>query len=84
MLIRAGFSGPRRLVVPGGQVLERTVDDVVASVFSMSFSAPHLFGTRRGDFEADLRRLLAEFSPAGRFSERLPSTEVFVWGNDHA
>jgi SAM-dependent methyltransferase len=79
---RAGLSGPRRLVVPGGQALERTVDDVVAWVFSMSFSAPHLFEGRRDDFEGDLRRLLREASPAGRFSERGPSTEVFVWRKD--
>ncbi|GGS78292.1 class I SAM-dependent methyltransferase [Streptomyces violaceus] len=79
---RAGFSGPRRLVVPGGQVLERTFDDVVAWVFSMSFSAPHLFEGRRDDFEADLRLLLREASPPGRFSERAPSTEVFVWRKD--
>jgi hypothetical protein len=76
---RAGFSGPRRLVVPGGQVLERTFDDVVAWVFSMSFSAPHLFEGRRDDFEADLRLLLREVAPSGRFSERAPSTEIFVW-----
>jgi SAM-dependent methyltransferase len=81
---RAGFSGPQRHVVPGGQALVRTGDDVVAGVFSMSFSAPHLFGSRRDDFEADLRRLLREASPSGRFSERLPSTEVFVWGRDPA
>ncbi|MFD5320443.1 class I SAM-dependent methyltransferase [Streptomyces sp. NPDC127098] len=79
---RAGFHGPGRHVVPGGQALERTVDDVVAGVFSMSFSAPHLFGTDRDGFEADLRRLLNEASPAGRFSERQPSTEVFVWWRD--
>lgn len=30
-------------------------------------------------FEADVRRLLKEASPSGRFSERQPSTEVFVW-----
>ncbi|MFC8194527.1 class I SAM-dependent methyltransferase [Streptomyces sp. NPDC057298] len=76
---RAGFAGPERHVVPGGQVLERTSDDVVAGVFSMSFSAPHLFGPRRDDFEADLRRVLREASPSGLFSARLPSTEVFVW-----
>jgi SAM-dependent methyltransferase len=76
---RAGFTGPERHVVPGGQALERTHDDVVAWVFSMSYSAPHLFGTRRDHFEADLRRLLREVSPSGRFSERQPSTEVFVW-----
>ncbi|MFE3140570.1 class I SAM-dependent methyltransferase [Streptomyces scopuliridis] len=79
VLGRAGFSGPERYVVPGGQALERTCGDVLAWVFSTSSSAPHLFGTRRGDFEADLSRLLRETSPAGRFSERQPSTEVFVW-----
>ncbi|MFD9499979.1 class I SAM-dependent methyltransferase [Streptomyces sp. NPDC060035] len=79
VLARAGFSGPQRHVVPGGQALERTCDDVVAGVFSMSFSAPHLFGTRRDDFEADVRRLLRQVSPSGLFSERQPSTEVFVW-----
>jgi SAM-dependent methyltransferase len=81
---RAGFSGPQRHVVPGGQPLERTVDDAVAGVFSMSFSAPHLFGPRRDAFEADLRRLLREVSASGRFSERRPSTEVFVWWKDRA
>jgi hypothetical protein len=84
VLARAGFSAPQRHVVPGGQPLERTADDAVAGVFSMSFSAPHLFGPRRDAFEADLRRLLRDVSPSGRFSERLPSTEVFVWWNDPA
>ncbi|MFJ9032063.1 class I SAM-dependent methyltransferase [Streptomyces sp. NPDC102274] len=79
VLRRAGFSGPERYVVPGGQALERSCDDVLSGVFSMSSSAPHLFGTRRGGFEADLGRLLRETSPSGRFSERRPSTEVFVW-----
>ncbi|MFJ9025332.1 class I SAM-dependent methyltransferase [Streptomyces sp. NPDC102259] len=79
VLARAGFTGPQRHVAPGGQPLERTADDVVAGVFSMSFSAPHLFGTRRDDFEADLRRLLRDASASERFSERRPSTEVFVW-----
>ncbi|RKT55733.1 class I SAM-dependent methyltransferase [Saccharothrix australiensis] len=78
---RAGFSGPRRHVLPGGQVVERTCDDVVAWVYSNSSSAPHLFGARRGGFEADLGRLLRAASPSGRFSERLPSTEVVVWRN---
>ncbi|MGJ6966321.1 class I SAM-dependent methyltransferase [Streptosporangium sp. G11] len=84
VLAGAGFSGPQRHVVPGGQALERTCDDVVAGVFSMSFSAPHLFGTRLDDFEADLRRLLREASSSGLFSERRPGTEVFVWWRDPA
>ncbi|MFH8612870.1 class I SAM-dependent methyltransferase [Streptomyces sp. NPDC018029] len=81
---RAGFSGPRRLVVPGGPTLERSADDVVAGVFSLSSSAPHLFGTELDRFEADLRRLLRKASASGRFSEPSPSTEVFVWWNDTA
>ncbi|MFG2522193.1 class I SAM-dependent methyltransferase [Streptomyces sp. NPDC048527] len=82
VLTRAGFAGPQRHVVPGGQPLERTADDLVAGVFSMSFSAPHLFGTGLDAFETDLRRLLREVSPSGRFSERGPSTEVFIWRTD--
>jgi hypothetical protein len=75
---RAGFTDAERHVVPGGQALERTIDDAVAGVFSMSFSAPHLFGARRDEFEAELRRLLHEASASGVFSERQPSTEVLV------
>ncbi|MFI6473088.1 class I SAM-dependent methyltransferase [Streptomyces sp. NPDC050516] len=84
VLTRAGFTGPDRHVVPGGQPLERTSDDVVAWVFSMSYAAPHLFGVRAEAFEADVRRLLKEASPSGWFSERQPSTEVFVWRNGPA
>ncbi|SOE06834.1 class I SAM-dependent methyltransferase [Streptomyces sp. Ag109_G2-15] len=79
IIARAGFLGPERHVVPGGQVLERSEDDVVASTFSMSYSAPGLFGPQRDAFETDLRRLLRSSSPTGRFCERGPSTEVFVW-----
>lgn len=79
VLGRAGFLGPERYVAPGGQVLERDVDDVVAWVFSMSSSAPGLFGPHREAFETDLRALLRAASPAGRFCERGPGTEVFVW-----
>ncbi|NHI11664.1 3-demethylubiquinone-9 3-methyltransferase [Streptomyces sp. KO7888] len=79
ILAGAGFAGPYRHVVPGGQAMVRTCDDVVAGVFSMSFSAPHLFGDRLPAFERDLRLLLREVSPSVRFSERRPGTEVFVW-----
>ncbi|MFF8783011.1 class I SAM-dependent methyltransferase [Streptomyces sp. NPDC015140] len=82
VLAGAGFAGPYRHVVLGGQALVRTGDDVVAGVFSMSFSAPHLFGDRLDAFEAELRGLLREVSPSGRFSERQPGTEVFVWPRD--
>lgn len=79
VLSRAGFAAPQRLRVPAGAVLERTVDDVVATVYSLSFSAPHLFGERRGRFEDDLRGLLHRSADHGIFAERVPDTELFLW-----
>jgi SAM-dependent methyltransferase len=81
VLGRAGFAGPEHHIIAGGQALVRTCDDVVAWAFSMSYSAPHLFGLRRDEFEADLRRLLVVASPSGQFSERQPSTDAVVWRN---
>lgn len=68
----AGFAGPEVVSVPGWGLTERTTEQVVAHVLSMSQSAPHLFGDRLPAFEADLRALLARTSPSGRFSVRLP------------
>lgn len=79
VLARAGFAGPEQRVVAGGEVLVREVDDLVAHTFSLSYAAPHLFGERLVEFEADLRALLLEVSPSGQFSERLPSTELRIW-----
>lgn len=79
VLRRAGFLGPRHERVPANGVLPRSADDVVAWVYSQSGSAPHLFADRADAFEADLRRLLRDASPANRFAERPPDTEVFVW-----
>ncbi|MGW0663992.1 hypothetical protein [Streptodolium elevatio] len=76
---RAGFRGPEHHIAPGGQPLERSSDDIVAGVFSMSLSAPHQFGDRRAEFEADLRNLLRCSSPGELFSERQPATEVHIW-----
>jgi SAM-dependent methyltransferase len=74
----AGFGPPRRLEVGGGVRL-RSEDEVVASVFSLSFAAPHLFGDRRDEFEQDLRALLAEASRDGQFAERMREIAVEVW-----
>lgn len=79
VLEQAGFGDFEGHLLPGGAHLERTADAVVAEVFSLSGSAPHLFGARRARFEADLRRLLAEVSPSGLFSRRQPSTEMRIW-----
>ena len=74
----AGFTGPVRFEVDGG-VHGRTEDQVVASVFSLSFAAPHLFGSQLASFEAELRALLRAASPDGRFAERMGEMTVEVW-----
>jgi SAM-dependent methyltransferase len=79
VMAAAGFAGPRRIEIARGEVFERSEDDVVASVFSLSSAAPHLFGDRLGAFEADLRALLRRASPDGRFAERAREVELVLW-----
>ncbi len=74
----AGFTGPTRLEVPGW-VVDRDADEVVASVFSMSYAAPHLFGERVGQFEHQLRSMLDKASPTGQFSEEMREVAVELW-----
>jgi ubiquinone/menaquinone biosynthesis C-methylase UbiE len=78
----AGFVGPRRREVPRW-IVDRGVEDVVASVFSLSCAAPHLFGDRVTRFEGDLRTLLATASPTGQFSEEMREIAVDFWWPDH-
>lgn len=75
----AGFAGPELVVVPDGRTIVRSADDLVAETFSLSSTAPHLFGVRLSQFEADLRRILAEASPDGTFAVRLPDNELKIW-----
>jgi ubiquinone/menaquinone biosynthesis C-methylase UbiE len=75
----AGFLPAQAVTVPDQRIIERTIDDVVARVFSSSSTAPHLFGDRREDFEIDMREVLAQVSPAGRFSVRLPDNILRIW-----
>ena len=74
-----GFSEAEIVPLGGGDILVRTADDLVAATFSNSGSAPHLFGERLGEFEAELRAVLAEASPAGLFAIRTGETELRVW-----
>jgi SAM-dependent methyltransferase len=76
---QAGFLPAETVTVPDQRAVEQTADDIVARVFSSSSTAPHLFGDRRDDYEADLRKILAQASPAGRFSVRLPDNIVRIW-----
>jgi SAM-dependent methyltransferase len=74
----AGFTGPTRLTVPGRSI-ERSAEQIVAAVLSLSSSAPHLFGERLTGFTTELRGLLAEASPEGVFAEEMGSIDVDVW-----
>jgi len=79
IMVEAGFRGPTRLAAGGGRVLGRTEDEVVASVYSRTGSAPHLFGARLPEFESDLRALLRGTASDGRFCEREREIELVIW-----
>jgi hypothetical protein len=66
------------VLVADGRVLDRASDDLVAWVFSASSTAPHLFGNKLQQFEADLRALLDHASPSGHFSFPLSDTTVRI------
>lgn len=79
VLRAAGYTGPTHLEVGGGEPVDRTVDEVVAAVFSLSSSTPRLFADRLPHFEADLRRLLLAAAADGRFSERTGEIALDIW-----
>jgi hypothetical protein len=74
----AGFEGPEIVAIEGGDVFERSQDQVVASVLSLSSAAPHLFGDRLPGLTDDLRRLLRAASPSGVFSEQLQDMRLLL------
>jgi SAM-dependent methyltransferase len=74
----AGFHNLQRIEIPG-TVVERTSDQIVAAIFSLSSSTPHMLGERREAFEADLRQLLHDANPAGLFSEQMREIAADIW-----
>jgi len=74
----AGFAGPQRITVAGA-VVTRTIDEVIAAVYSLSSATPYLFGNRRAVFESEARRLLQRASPAGLFSEQMREIAADIW-----
>lgn len=73
-----GFLPETCVSVPDDRILNRTTDDLIAWVLSASSTAPHLFGDRLGQFEADLRRVLEDASPSGQFSVPLTDTTIRI------
>ena len=74
----AGFSGPQRLEV-AGRTVKRSSEEVAASIYSLSSAAPHLFGDRLDEFDAELRELLTAAGDDGWFSERMQSVTLDIW-----
>ena len=79
IMLEAGFTGPTRIEVDGGAVVERSVDEITSAVFSLSSSAPHLFADRLPAFEAELRELLTAAAREGRFAERRREITLVIW-----
>lgn len=75
----AGFQPAVEVTVPDNRVLERSVEDIIANRLSTSGMAPHLFAERLDDFIAQLRTLLLETSPSGRFSVALSDNRLRIW-----
>jgi SAM-dependent methyltransferase len=78
VLVGTGFGSLQTIFLPGVANLVRDTESVLAGYFSFSFSAPHLFGDRVGDFAAGVRQLLASRSPDGLFWDWPGDTEVIV------
>jgi hypothetical protein len=78
VLVRTRFGTPQALFAPGIPDLVRDTESVLSGYFSMSWSAPHLFGDRADDFAADVRELLGSHSPEGVFWDWPGDTEIIL------
>ena len=78
VLVRTRFGAPESIFVPGIPDLVRGTESVLSGYFSLSSSAPHLFGDRAEDFARDVRELLAARSPEGVFWDWPGDTEVIL------
>ena len=78
VLVRTRFGMPQVIFVPGIPDLVRTSESVLSGYFSMSFSAPHLFGDRVEDFATEMRELLRSRSPEGIFWDWPGDTELVL------
>jgi hypothetical protein len=74
----AGVTGLQRLEVPGWAI-GRIAEQIAASVYSLFSAAPHVFGDRLEQVDAELRQLLADAGPGSRFSEQMRSIALGIW-----
>ena len=73
---RVGFRNRREVDIVRDKTIARSEDDVVSSVFSLSYAAPHRFGDRVDAFEAELRALLRGGGP---YYERPRAITLTIW-----
>ena len=78
VFVRTRFGAPRTIFAPGVPDLLRDTESVLAGYFSMSSSAPHLFGDRVEDFAGEVRELLGSRSPEGIFRDWPGDTEMVL------
>jgi SAM-dependent methyltransferase len=78
VLARTRFGVPQQFFVPGIPDLLRDSESVLSGYFSLSSSAPHLFGDRLDDFAGEVRALLKNRSAEGIFWDWPGDTEVVM------
>jgi hypothetical protein len=78
VLARTRFGVPQQFFVPGIPHLLRDSESVLSGYFSLSSSAPHLFGDRVDGFAREVRALLADRSAEGIFWDWPGDTEVVM------
>jgi SAM-dependent methyltransferase len=78
VLVHTRLRAPRSIFIPGIPDLLRSSESVLSGYFSMSSSAPHLFGDRVEEFAAEVRDLLTARSPEGIFWDWPGDTEVVL------
>ena len=74
VLVRTRFGVPESIFAPGVPDLVRDAESVLSGYFSLSSSAPHLFGARVDEFARDVRALLGD----GVFWDWPGDTEVVL------
>jgi SAM-dependent methyltransferase len=83
VLVRTRFGAPRPIYAPGIPNLLRSSESVLSGYFSMSSSAPHLFGDRVEDFADEVRQLLTLRSPQGIFWDWPGDTAILLAQKPH-
>jgi SAM-dependent methyltransferase len=77
-LRRTRFGEPRVVYAPGRPDIVRDIDGVVSGYYSMSWATPRLFGDRLHEYDGELRALLREHSPSGRFRDWPGDTGIII------